>query len=243
MERWVAVTKYEEIANDLKARIDVGDIQPGDRLPTVIQLCDFYKASKVTVRHAIELLAEQGLVTSRRGSGTYVRKSRDLTSEAIASIGRLRTEPGFTAENPHGEVSSDVYAFEVLVPPEDILRYLELEPGDFTYYIERVRRLNGLPISIEYTYTPIDLVPGLKRHHLEGSVYAYIREDLGLHIADSTRTIRAVLPSPMEAERLDIRECDPLLEIEQVNALDTGRPFEYSISHHVGSRFEIRDKG
>lgn len=236
------MTKYQTIADDLRSRIESGDLQPGDRLPTVVQLCDFYKASKVTVRHAIEMLSDEGLVTSRRGSGTFVRRSRELPGEALASIGRLRTESGFTAENPQGEVSSDVYAFEVLNPPEDVQGYLDLGPDDFTYYIERVRRLNGVPVSIEYTYTPIDLVPGLKRHHLEGSVYAYIRQDLGLHIADSMRTIRAVLPHGTEAERLGIREGDPLLEVEQVNSLDTGRPFEYSISHHVGSRFEIHDK-
>ncbi len=237
------MAKYEEIANDLRARIESGDVQPGDRLPTVIQLCDFYGVSKVTVRHAIEMLTDEGLVSARRGSGTYVRRNRDLTGEAIASIGTPGVESGFTAENPHGDVSSDVYAFEVLTPPDDIRRYLELEPGDFTYYAERVRKLNGLPISIEYTYTPIDLVPGLKRHHLEGSVYRYIRQDLGLRIADTTRTIRAVLPTGVEADRLDIRPSDPLLEIEQINALDSGRPFEYTLSHHVGSRFEIHDKG
>ncbi len=237
------MAKYEEIANDLRARIESGDVQPGDRLPTVIQLCDFYRVSKVTVRHAIEMLVDEGLVTARRGSGTYVRRNRDLPGDGIASVGTPGVESGFTAGNPHGEVSSDVYAFEVLIPPEDIRRYLELDAGDFTYYAERVRKLNGLPISIEYTYTPIDLVPGLKRHHLEGSVYRYIRQDLGLRIAETTRTIRAVLPTGEEADRLDIRPSDPLLEIEQVNALDSGRPFEYTLSHHVGSRFEIHDKG
>ncbi len=237
------MTKYEQIATDLKARIDSGDLQPGDRLPTVVQLCDFYKASKVTVRHALEMLSDEGLVSSRRGSGTYVRKREGLAGDAVLSNGWLHFEPGFTAENPGKDVSSDIYAFEVLSPPEDISRYLDLGPDDFTYYTERVRKLAGVPISIEYTYTPIDLIPGLKRHHLEGSVYTYIREDLGLRIADSTRTIRAVLPHGEEAERLDIRPQDPLLEVEMLNYLDNGRPFEYSVAHNVGSRYEIRDKG
>lgn len=235
------MTKYEEIAKDLKTRIESGDLQPGDRLPTVIQLCSFYRASKVTVRHALEMLSDDGLVSSRRGSGTYVRKREGLTGDSVLSSGWVGREPGFTAENAGKDVSSDVYAFEVLTPPEDIARYLDVTSDDFTYYTERVRRLSGVPISIEYTYTPIDLIPGLKRHHLEGSVYTYIRKDLGLRIADSARTIRAVLPTPEEVERLEIREGDPLLEVEMLNYLDNGRPFEYSLAHNVGSRYELRE--
>ena len=140
------MTKYETIADDLKARIDSGDLQPGDRLPTVIQLCDFYNASKVTVRHALEILSDEGLVSSRRGSGTYVRRVDDLSGDAMLSNGWLRYEQGFTAENPGKEVSSDIYAFEVLSPPKDIAGYLDIGPDDFTYYTERVRKVGGVPI-------------------------------------------------------------------------------------------------
>ncbi len=65
------MSKYEDIATDIQGSILDGSLKAGDRLPTVVELCDLYGVSKITVRKAIDILAEQGLVSSRRGSGTY----------------------------------------------------------------------------------------------------------------------------------------------------------------------------
>ena len=67
------IPKYEAIAADIRRSIEDGALKPGDKLPTVVEFCELYSVSKITVKRAIEQITDEGLVTSRRGSGTYVK--------------------------------------------------------------------------------------------------------------------------------------------------------------------------
>lgn len=234
--------KYQAIADDLRASIEDGSLKPNDRLPTVVELCDLYNVSKITVKRALDLLVEQGLVASRRGSGTYVKNTTELPDDSLLFTHSDRAM-GFTTEHSAKKesVTSVVYDFRIETPGAEVARHLNLQPDDFAYYHCRTRLLDGVPIVIEYTYMPLDLIPGLKRSHLEGSVFGYIRETLGLKISSFHRIVRAVKATTEEAERLDIKPGDPLLEMEQVGFLDDGVPFEYSVARNVGERYELRD--
>ena len=244
------MSKYEDIAKDIQGSILDGSLRAGDRLPTVVELCDLYGVSKITVRKAIDILAEQGLVSSRRGSGTYVKTTPealgvedDLHTGDILYAGRSDRSMGFTTEHAsqHKKISSRIIEFSIIVPPADIALRLDMGPDDFAYHDVRVRCLDDVPIVVEDTYMPLEFIPGLKRHHLEGSIYAYLKEELGLHLASFHRIMRAVGATEQEAEWLDVSEGSPLLEIEQIGFVDTGRPFEYSISRNVGSRYELHN--
>lgn len=241
--------KYEQIAQDIRKSIEGGALAPGDRLPTVVELCDLYGVSKITVRKAVEQLAEQGFVSSRRGSGTYVKASPEAQGSENSAhggdalyMGRKDRSIGFMREHQNdGTVTSDIYEFEVVEPPAEIAQRLDMEPGDFAYHDVRVRRLDGVPIVQEDTYMPLDLASGLKRQHLETSIYDFLRNEKGLKLSSFHRIMRAVAASKVEAERLDIKPNDPLFEIEQIGFLDDGVPFEYSVSRNVGSRTEMHD--
>lgn len=234
--------KYENIAADIRRSIEDGALQPGEKLPTVVDLCEIYGVSKITVKRALEHLAELGFITSRRGSGTFVKETGGLPPSMLFS-GRADRAEGFTREHERqGEtVKSVVYTFEIVTPTEEVARYLNIDVEDFTYHIVRVRCSNDVPIVIEYTYMPIELIPGLKKSHLYSSIYSYIKEDLGLKISSFHRNVRAVPATPEEAERLDCKPGGPLLELEQIGFLDSGTPFEYSRSRNVGDRFELHN--
>ena len=150
---------------------------------------------------------------------------------------------GFTKEH-EGEgkkVSSVVYDFSIVNPPANIARHLNIQPDDFAYYHCRARCLDGEPMVIEYTYMPLELIPGLKRSQLYLSVYDYLQNTLGLKISSFHRILRAVPATEEEAERLDTKPGVPMLEIAQVGFLDDGTPFEYSVSRYEGTRGEIRE--
>lgn len=236
------MSKYESIASDIQQSISDGTLQPGDKLPTVVELCETYAVSKITVKRALEQLAEQGLVASRRGSGTYVKETSGLQDGLLGNWQADRAR-GFTAEHEeYGKsVTSVVYDFHICNPPEDVAKLLNITTEDFTYYDCRVRLTDGTPIVIEYTYMPLDLIPGLKKSHLYQSIYSYIRDELGLKISSFHRAVRAVRATEEEAQRLDCSPGDPLLELEQVGFLDSGIPFEYSISRNVGDRTELHN--
>lgn len=236
------MSKFELIAADIQHSIKDGTLKPGDKLPTVVEFCELYGVSKITVRRAMERVAELGLVTSRRGSGTFVKDTDGLPQSMLYS-GQMDHASGFTAEhgNKGQQVESRIYDFGIEPPSEDIARYLNISKDDFVYRICRTRLADGVPIVIEYTYMPIDLIPGLKKQHLLGSIYSYIHDTLGLTISSFHRTVRAVASTEEEAERLSVQPGDPLLELEQIGFLDNGLAFEYSISRNVGTRYELHN--
>lgn len=68
-------------------------------------------------------------------------------------------------------MTSVVYDFSIVNPPADIAAQLGIAEDDFAYHIVRVRQADEKPIVIEYTYMPLELIPGLKKKDLYGSVY------------------------------------------------------------------------
>lgn len=68
--------KYEEIVNWITEKIENGDLAEGDKIYSENRLVSIFKVSRQTVRHAISVLGDNGLVVSIRGSGTYVKDSR-----------------------------------------------------------------------------------------------------------------------------------------------------------------------
>lgn len=235
------IAKYETIAADIQRNIEDGALKPGDKLPTVVELCETYAVSKITIKRAIEQLVELGLVTSRRGSGTYVKDAPALNPESPFFYPRSDRASGFTLEHAGEEVESVVYEFTVVNPPANVARLLSISEDDFVYHIVRLRKANGVPMVIEYTYMPLDLIPGLKKSHLQGSIYSFIRENCGLKISSFHRTVRAIAATDEEAERLETQPNAPLLEFEQIGFLDSGAAFEYSVSHNAGDRIALHN--
>lgn len=227
--------KYEAVAQDLADKIQAGTYQPNEKLPTTPELCEKYEVSKITIKKAMDLLEQRGLIARRRGSGTYIKglvpaKNRD--SHAFSMSFQMT---GFTTghQDATHKVTSKVYDFSVVRPPDFIAEELGMAPDEFAYHVVRVRLLNEVPQVIEYTYMPIKVIPDLREYHLEHSIYAYIQKDLGLKIASAHRIIQAVLVTNEEAKQLDVEKGSPALQVQQVGFLDDGRPFEYSVSRHV----------
>ena len=115
------IPKYEVIAADIRRSIEDGTLKPGEKLPTVVEFCDLYGVSKITVRRAIERMTEDGLVTSRRGSGTYVKEAAGMALDAVSG-GRSDRAGGFTSEHQGQKVESVGYDFKIVNPPAGIAR-------------------------------------------------------------------------------------------------------------------------
>ena len=182
-------------------------LKPGDKLPTVVEFCELYSVSKITVKRAIEQITEEGLITSRRGSAPTSRTRRGFPARCFSKA--RTTVPRLFVRASRGE--SDLGG----------LRFLDRQSAGrgcdptgngrrrLCYHIVRVREVDGQPIVIEYTYMPLELIPGLKKKDLYASIYSFIREQCGLKISSFHRTIRAVAATEEEAERLDTKPGSP----------------------------------
>lgn len=70
---------YREIISDIRTAIDTGQLKPGDRLPTIAQLCDQYQVSPTPVKYAMRILEEAGLIETWQGKGMFVRRRTEST--------------------------------------------------------------------------------------------------------------------------------------------------------------------
>lgn len=232
--------KYELVADDLTRAIKRGDYKPNEQLPSIEALCEMYEVSKMTINKSLALLEAAGLITRRRGSGSFVKNVQSPLHDpaTFAMSGQMG---GFTAErSAQGcKVETAVKRFDVVAPPPEVAHMLAIEPDQFVYHIVRVRFADGEPHATEYTYMPIDLIPNLRMKNVEKSIYGYIEGELKLKISSAHRVIRAVLPTKDEQEWMRIGPHEPLLEVEQVAFLDNGTPFEYSRARHPNG-YEFR---
>lgn len=235
------MSKYIELAQALRNAICDGTYPQGTRLPTIPELCDLYRVSNTTVKRAMDELETEGLVARRRGSGIYVKRSSAIPGSAASGTSVSGQMSGLTAEFAAlgKEVRSDVKEFSVIHPNEEVAAGLGISQESFVYHICRVRIVDDVPQNVEYTFMPLDVIPGLVESHLHASIYAYIERDLRLRIDSAHRTVRAVAPTPDETEWLRLEQGQPLLEIRQIGYLDDGTPFEFSTTRHTAD-YEFR---
>ena len=74
-----AVAKYQEICLWVKELLESGELKPGDKVESEYKLCQRFQVSRQTVRHAISVLEEEGIVERFRGSGTYISSKDQVT--------------------------------------------------------------------------------------------------------------------------------------------------------------------
>lgn len=228
--------KYKIIANSIRKRIIEGDYVSDQKLPSEKEIGDEFVASKLTVKKALDILVGEGLIIKRRGAGTFVKSLSVDEMERLIVDNQMR---GTTAFNPDKKVTSKVLSFSVVQASQLVSRKLNLVEASPVYEIYRVRLVDGSPLVIEKTYMPLDVISGLTKKNVEGSIYEYIEEKLGLKIESGHRTITVRKAADFEADELALEYGDPVGIAEQIGYLNTGVQFEYSISVHRYDQFSV----
>ena len=235
-ERCVGMKKYLSISNDIREQILAGTYKAGEKIPFEKELGVTYDASKMTVKKALDILVAEGLIIKRRGSGTFVKDLSTAEMERIAVSNQFR---GTTAIHPGKTVKSTVLNFSVIEASELVRSKLNLSEGSLVYKIYRVRSIDDIPEIVETTYMPIEQIPGLERNHVEGSIYEYIEDELGLKIQSGHRRITVRRATDIEMEYLKLEVYEPVAVAEQIAYFDTGTAFEYSTSVHRHENYAV----
>lgn len=231
--------KYRMIAQDIAQKIETGAYPGGSKLPLESELCEMYQVSRITIKKATDQLVQIGLINKRRGAGSFVKEISDPNA-AAAVMNEQVTFTGFTRQFAGRKVSTTVNDFQIVPASGEIAEKMHLTEDDFVYHICRTRYLDDVPCVVEYTYMPIDVIPGICNRVLTGSIYDYILNTLHLKPQSAHRTIRALISSEQEMQYFATETPFAMLEIEQVAYLNDGRIFEYSKSHQRGDTFEFK---
>ncbi len=222
------------IADDLRRRIVTGGLAPGERLPSEPELARTLGVSRSSVRAAITLLEEDGLVQRLHGSGTYVTHRplmrNDLShnfsvSSMIAAMGR---EPGAIEER-----------FGTEPAPAPVAQALAIEPGAPVSALHRVRTADGRPVVDATDWCHPDVLsPERMRGLGEGSVYAALAE-LGMSVHHGVASITPDVATGDIADRLGVARGALLLTLFQVDSTADGTVVLVSQEHHLADAFEV----
>jgi GntR family transcriptional regulator len=220
---------YMQLANTLRVQIVEGTIRHGDALPSERDLCDIMGASRVTVRKAIELLIEEGLLSRRQGSGTYVTPRIQAPGSFLSSFSE-------DAE-ARGEKTDTIWMMKMIaIANDEEARLLELPKGASVARLSRVRMAGGEPLAIENALVPAEMLPDISK--LGNSLYQALAQR-GNRPVTGQQKIRAALAGPTEASLLSIPEKTEILRIERLTRRADGRPVELTRSAYRGERYEF----
>lgn len=209
--------RYLAIADALRSRLGAAAV--GSLLPSEAELSGEFAASRVTVRRALELLRDEGLIGARQGFGWFV-----AGPPVRQELGRLGTiEDQLEASGRRAE--RRVLEFEFTRPPAHVAELLGTETA------LRVKRLNladGAPFAIVTVWCPAELGASLSRRDVEARPFY---ELIGVELRGATQTIGADSAEPVDAALLGVPVGSPLLRCARVTTDTTGRPV--LVSEHV----------
>jgi len=161
----VADPKYKQIADDLREQITTGVLLPRAQLPTEPKLAAAYGASRSTVRLAIGLLIQQGLVETRQGMGTYVTEPATPITVWLSRDEDWRIdEPADAALPPAGERASrqtaGKFQAETTSANAEVAAALDVAEGTPVVLRRTHRYLGTEPWSLVISYYPMDIAQG-----------------------------------------------------------------------------------
>lgn len=227
---------YLKVYNALRSRIEQGELAPGERLETEMELRKQFSVSRETVRRALAMLESEGYIVRKVSSGTFVKTLKteyapscfhESFTEQMRKLGR--------------KPSSDIKSIEMLTElPPAIAEALELGAEERVYCIKRVRMGDGVPMAYEIAYIRQKLCPNLHTLLLDDtSLYCLYEEHYHLNMDKIALRIEAVTAEPHLQKLLNLKGAVALLKMTSVMHLTDGMPLYYVVSYHVGDMYEF----
>lgn len=224
---------YKSIAEKLRLRLNASDFSLDSPLPGEKKLAAEFAVSRMTIRKAIDLLIEWGLVVRRHGSGTFVVR-KDVHHENANLTGLVEA-----LKRQGKEVKSQVLIFEVMPAPPAIASQLRIQINERIYYSRRVRYVDGKPLMLEDSYMPVKLFRNLSLLHLEGSKFDYIEKECGILIGGNYESLTPVLADKQLAQQMNVPEHTPLLCITSLSYSESGEFLNYSVMYRNASEYQV----
>jgi GntR family transcriptional regulator len=227
---------FVSVREQIQLLLDGDGYPPGTQLPSESELTDSLGVSRVTLREALRALEEEGLISRRQGTGTFVnlippliRSRLDLNLGVTETIEANGCVPG-TAES------------EVAVETAEgsTARVLGLADGDPVVTLRRVRTADGRPVVYSIDVIPLELVGDAGRVRALGtSLYEFLERECGQRLAQAHARLVPAKAGEEVGQRLGVSPTCMLLLIEQVDFDRDGRPMIFSREYHLRGAFEF----
>jgi GntR family transcriptional regulator len=225
--------KYFQLKHILRQFINT--LQPDEPVPSEAELCQQYGVSRTTVRKALSDLAQEGLLYTIQGKGTFVSASKKASGWVAQSGGFFAdmTERGFT-------ITMNVLELAVVPAEGGIPAELGIPEGEPVVKLVRLRSVDGKSFDIVTNYMPSRRFPGLEKEDFSAtSLYTILKTRYGVKFASGVRKIEACICTPEEARLIQIPVNSALLVMRSTMFDDAGRAIEHGIVHQRSDLAQI----
>ena len=202
--------RYPEIANELRVRI--ASVRAGQVLASESDLSTEFGVSRVTIRRALEILRDDGLIDSRQGFGWYV--CGEVLQQHLDELGTIEgqlEERGMATERR-------VVEFAFGAAPPEVAAVLGT---DQVLRAKRVNLADGAPFAVVTVWCPAELGQHLSRRDVERQPFY---ELIGVPLRGATQTIGADSLEPADAALLGVPAASPVLRCKRITTDTHGRP-------------------
>lgn len=234
-----AIPLYVQLREELRRDIRERGLEPGDRLPTELELQQRYGVSRSTIRQAVGDLETEGVVRRIQGKGTFVTTPKIQHVPVLTSFSELLRSQGHTP-------SHRLLTSAVVPAPPDVARGLGIDEGALCRHLKRLFAADGEPVGVSETWLPLATLGPLdamiERCADEDRSLYELLESEGVSLAPH-RAVETINPGLAEPEEARLLGCEPgtaLLSIHRSTRTAADQPLEWTRLRFVGGRYEYR---
>lgn len=221
------------ISNELKFMIEHKPFKEHEKLPSERELAESLHAQRETIRKALKILVQEGWIYTKKRSGYFVcprRIVKDVytltsTTESIKLTGK--------------EMYVKILSFSRIEVDKSLTIKLKLPIGIPLYEIIRLRMVDNEKVSIELTYVPISIAPGLSKNDIENqSLYDILTKKYAINLYKSSQLITADRANQQVANYLEIATEATVVRQEGLIQNPFDETVEFSINFMKMDRFQ-----
>lgn len=213
---------YHQLADTLRTRILTGSYAADAKIPSEAELQEDTGLSRSTVRKALDMLVDEGLIQKERGKGAFV--ASDVHSHANDLL-----FSSFTAmmERQGSTVTTKVVDAAFSAAPGGVASFLHIAAGEDAVKLTRLRYVDDEPFCVETTYLPPRFAE-LIDETTECSLYQALRERFHELPGRGHKTFEVCYATPAEAFLLDVKRGDALMLVIDFVQDSDGAPLHVS---------------
>lgn len=235
LKRSSATPLYRQLDAIMRKKVQTGEWQPHDIIPSENELAKLYGLSRMTARMVVSQLAREGLLYRVHGKGTFVAEKK-ITAQSLSYVG-IREQ----MEEMGYQTTTRILRIQRSPVSAKIAERFDLAPEDDFCTIERLRLLEGNPFSLHYTYIPSSLCRGLEKQDLAGrQLCDILREDYDLARRHVVETLESIAATKYESDMLEVKKGFHLLMLKNFISGENDRPFEFSKILFRGDKIKLR---
>lgn len=228
------MSRFQEIFFDIETKIFNQDYKTGDLLPSEHKLSKKYNVSRETIRKALSMLLEHGLIQKIQGKGSVVLDVQRFSFPiaGLTSYKELKDAQHLNSQNV-------LIKNEEMTVPKRIANYLNVSDNSLVHHIVRGREVNGEVIILDIDYILKDTITEIPDEKAQNSLYQYFEKELGLTIGYAKKEFTVEPSTDYDREWMTLHGDTHVVVTRSDVHLEDTTLFQYTESRHRLDKFRF----